>query len=416
MYKANNLRMDARNLNNNLFANSDKNWFFFTILFIVLDYGRPQDVLPIGFLRPALIVNVILIYHILKSFSLKKYHNKEIRYIFFFIILIIIYVPFARNNYFAYLTAKTMLLYLPFILSVVATVNSLDRLKKLIFVLIVLMCYVSVYTLTHGGVGSGNYFADENDVSLYINMYLPFCYFLFFYEYKKSLKIFYASAFAIGLAGILISFSRGGFVGLLAVASVVWLNSQRKIPALIVILLIGSIFYFSAGKDYLNEMGTITNTEDRTATIRIESWTAGWHMFLDNPFGVGGNNFQVRFPEYQSDFFKHGMWGRVAHSLWFTLLPELGIPGIFIYFSLLFANIKDLILLRRLEPETNQDIQYLRSFSLACIASFAGYFASGTFISVLYYAHYWYLIAVLVAAVNISKKMEERNEFMAATK
>ena len=395
--------MDTQALDNNLNSNSDKNWFFFTILFIILDYGRPQDILPIGFLRPAMIVNIILIFYIFKNFSLSKNNNKEIRYIFYFIVLVILYVPFARNNYFAYLTARTMLLYLPFILSVVSTVTTLKRLKKFILILICLMVYVTSYCLSHNGVGSGNYFADENDVSLYINMYLPFCYFLFFYENKKSLKFFYASAFVVGLAGILISFSRGGFVGLLAVASIVWLTSQRKIPALIIIFLIGSVFYFSAGSGYIKEMETITNTEDNTAAIRFESWIAAWHMFLDNPLGVGGNNFQVRFPEYQSNFFNHGMWGRVAHSLWFTLIPELGIPGIFIYFSLLLASIKDLFFLRRLEPETSYDVQYLRSFSLACMASFAGYFASGTFISVLYYAHYWYLIAILVAAVNISR-------------
>ena len=127
-------------------------------------------------------------------------------------------------------------------------------------------------------------------------------------------------------------------------------------------------------------------------------------MFLDNPFGVGGNNFQARFPEYQSPEFKKGMWGRVAHSLWFTLIPELGLAGIFIYMSLLYYNLKDIFFLKGISIKTddNPDLRYLHSLSLAFIASIAGFFASATFLSVLYYPHYWYFTGILVATIKIA--------------
>ena len=32
--------------------NTYSSLYFFTILYLILDYGRPQDLLPIGFLRP----------------------------------------------------------------------------------------------------------------------------------------------------------------------------------------------------------------------------------------------------------------------------------------------------------------------------------------------------------------------------
>jgi hypothetical protein len=119
---------------------------------------------------------------------------------------------------------------------------------------------------------------------------------------------------------------------------------------------------------------------------------------------VGGNNYQVRFPEYQSDFFHRGMWGRVAHSLWFTLIPELGIFGILIYFYLLKYNISDILSLHKL-PGNDPDILYLHSLSGAFIASITGYFISGTFISVLYYPHYWYITGIIVAATRIGNKI-----------
>ena len=38
----------------------NRNWFFFTLLYLVIDYGRPQDILPIGVIRPGMIIVIIL--------------------------------------------------------------------------------------------------------------------------------------------------------------------------------------------------------------------------------------------------------------------------------------------------------------------------------------------------------------------
>ena len=149
-------------------------------------------------------------------------------------------------------------------------------------------------------------------------------------------------------------------------------------------------------------MSTITDLGESTATARIESWKAAWDIFIDHPLGVGGNNFQVWFNKYQTEYFKRGMWGRVAHSLWFTLIPELGIVGIYIYFALLYQNIKDIFYLKNINNSDDYDIKYINYLSLAFLASLAGYFASGTFLSVLYYSHYWYLTAIVIATRNIT--------------
>lgn len=384
--------------------NTHKNWFFFTLFYLVIDYGRPQDVLHIGFLKPGMIAILILTGFLIFSGRLKDANSKQTRMIWLFIILLGAYIPFAMNNYFAYKATENMLLYMPFILSTIVCVNSIERLKKIIFVLVLLMIYISGYGLLHGGKGSGNYFQDENDLSLYINMWLPFCFFLFSVEKEKIKKIIYGIGLITGVASVVVSFSRGGFVGLVCTAIIIWLFSAKKLRSLIIIGLLSIIMYVYAGEAYWQEMSTSTDTTEGTATARIESWKSGWKMFLDNPLGVGGNNFQVRFPEYQSDYFQRGMWGRVAHSLWFTLIPELGIFGIIIYFLLLYYNIKDIIFLRRINDNNNADFKYLQALSAAFIASMAGYFASGTFLSVLYYPHYWYLTGIITAVVKIWKR------------
>jgi len=271
------------------------------------------------------------------------------------------------------------------------------------------MIYVSCYSLFYKG-GSGNYFKDENDLALYINMWLPFCYFLFRAEKRKVKKIVYASGLLIGIASIVMSFSRGGFVGIVCVFLVIWLFSARKVISLVVIGCLATSVFLFAPKNYWTRMETIKEADKGTAIERRLSWEAAWAMFLDNPLGVGGNNFPVRFPEYQSSEFKKGMWGRAAHSLWFTLISEIGIFGIIIYGLLLYYNVRDILYLKRINKDKkNGDLVYLQSFSLATVASLAGYFASGTFLSVLYYPHYWYLTGMLVATTNVAKNITKEN-------
>jgi hypothetical protein len=393
-----------------------KHWFFFTLLYIVIDYGRPQDILSIGFLRPGMIAILILTAFIFLSGRIKEADSKQTRMIGLFIVLLGLFVPFARNNFFAYETTLNMLLFVPFILSVIICVNSIERLKKLIFVLILLMIYISVYSFLHHGIGSGNYFADENDVSLYINMWLPFCFFLFFAEKDRLRRIIYGLGLVIGIMAVIVSFSRGGFIGLISCAVISWLFSPGKTRSLVILCLLGLVFYVYAdnlhsdpsrkgGRSYWEEMATTTDTLEGTGADRIESWKAGWRMFLDHPVGVGGNNFPVWFPDYQSVYFRKGMWGRVAHSLWFTLIPELGIFGIAIYLLLLFFNLADLFFINKLNESDHPDFLYLKLLSRAFLGSFVGFFVSGTFLSVLYYPHYWYLTGIIVAMRKVSQKL-----------
>lgn len=386
-------------------------WFRVTLLYLLVEYVRPQDLIPgLGLIRPAMLVMLVLIFFLIKHQKLVVMRAKQIRMIWYFIALLSLYIPFARNNYYAYATFTQMLKYMPFILSVLVCVDSIERLRSFMKFYVGVMVYVAVFALTHGGMGSGNYFADENDVSLYIDMVIPFCYFLFLIEQKKGTKLFYAVSLLIGLLTVVISFSRGGFVGLVLMFFIVWLVSPRKMVTVFAILILGSVVYLYGGDRYRHEMGTVTDTKESTANARLMSWASAWDMFLDNPLGVGGNNFQVRFPEYQGNRFSRGMWGRVAHSLWFTLIPELGVVGIVIYFRLLFYNLRDSFALRSKRKDLSDDERYLSAMGIAFLASMAGYFSAGSFISVLYYPHYWYVTAIIVAATRLKARMNESAE------
>jgi disulfide bond formation protein DsbB len=385
--------------------NITRNWFFFTVFYLFLDYARPQDVLPIGFLHLGMVVTLILSWYVARNWYVTGIRGKQMIMVVLFVFWLAVLTPFAANKRFAYYTVITMLVFLPFLFSVIGTVNTLERLKKLLLWVMIILVYVSIYTATHGGKGSGNYFRDENDVALYINTWLPLCYFLFLAETGVKRKLLYLGALLVGVLAVVKSFSRGGFVGLAAMLLVAWLYSSRKVVALIVVCVLGVTLYLAGGHRYVREMDTITNTHESTARERILSWEAAWAMFLDQPYGVGGNNFQVWFPSYQPPEMPRGMYGRVAHSLWFTLLPELGVFGVLIYGLLAYYNMRDIRHMDKLGKYDAAVLKYISALSRAYLASIVGYFASGTFLSVLYYPHYWYLTAIIVASRRVSDSL-----------
>ena len=335
------------------------------------------------------------------------FSNKQFRLILYFTLLLFVYIPFAVNNFWAYLAAKNMLLFIPFIISIIICVDSIKRLKILITTLIILMVYMSLFSMFNKGMGTGAYFKDENDLSLYINTYLPFSYFLLLAAKNKYEKIFYSLCIGLGLVAIVVSFSRGGLVGLIAMICVAWFYAPNRIRNLFILCILFIVAISFLDKTYLSEMETIANTDSGTANERILSWRAAWDMFLDNPLGVGGNNFMIRFPEYQSGEFERQMWGRAAHSLLFTLLPELGLLGALIYFKLLYINVRDIFQLNKIKTNQNEEYIYLKSLSLALLASLAGYFATAIFLSVLYYPHYYYITAIIVIMMNLINKKHD---------
>ncbi|MFW5775420.1 MAG: O-antigen ligase family protein [Chitinivibrionales bacterium] len=381
-----------------------KLWFLFALLYLFFDYGRPHDIIPaIGAARPLLLITVMLMAFVLIRGRFDYFWSPHINVIWLFIILIALHVPFAHNNRYAFRTFKSMLLYMPFLLSIVFTVTTIKRIRLMMFAGVLLMIALAVFSILNEGRGPGNYFLDENDISLFVNTWLPFCYFLLIAEKSAWKKSIYAVGLIIGLASVVISFSRGGFVGLIAVAAVVWLFSRRKILAFAGIALLSTVVFYVGDEAYWNEMETVTDTQESTAQKRLLFWEAGWDMFLDNPLGVGGNNYQVRIPEYQSPEFRRDMYGVVAHSLWFTLMPELGIVGVILFVILLVFNLRSLFFMLKLTEGVDRcDGIYLQALARAFIAGFAGFFASGTFVSVLYYAHYWYLTAFIIAAEEIT--------------
>ncbi|MCI0563284.1 MAG: O-antigen ligase family protein [Nitrososphaera sp.] len=375
--------------------------FVMVVLFLVFEYGRPQDKLGIiGALHPNWIITSLMVISWFKSRGLHMAASPQTSHMLLLLLLLALHVPFAVNNFKAFWLTESFLLFFPFVISCILFIDTFHRLRVFMKCWIFLMLYIALNGILGLGVAGSSFLSDENDFSLLMNMMLPFSFCFFIYESQMKAKSLYLIASLLCVASTVVSASRGGFVGLVAVLFVIWLASPRKVLSLVLVGALASAIYTVADESYWKDVESISDPKESTAKQRLDSWQAGWDMFKDNPLGVGPANFAVRFPEYQPASFQRGMWGREAHSLWLTLLPELGIPGALLYLSLLRANVRDLRYLRNLSTASDTH-RFAYFLSLAFMASLVGYFASGTFLSVLYYPHYWYLTAMIVVTRKI---------------
>ena len=148
-----------------------------------------------------------------------------------------------------------------------------------------------------------------------------------------------------------------------------------------------------------------------------------WKAFLDHPIiGVGPANIPWNIGKYQppEDLkYRRGVSGMAVHSLYFTLIPELGLVGTFFFTTMLYYYYKNTKFILKKEKEVSQLqkirdksndknllTEQLRKFKFIIFGingALLGYLVSGVFLSVFYYPHFWFLIAINVSAYNVFK-------------
>jgi O-antigen ligase len=275
--------------------------------------------------------------------------------------------------------------------------------------------FLAVFGIANKGSGVGGWLGDENDFCMEMNVAIPFAYFSFQSAKIKIEKMFYVGVLSMCVLAGMISLSRGGFIGLAVVGTYCWLRSSKKVGA---ILLIGVVIIFMiifAPEEYWEEIQSITSdqtAETGTGGERLYSWGIGWDMFLNNPIlGLGQGNYPWNVGDYEAGrtFNTRSLAGRQAHSAYFTLLPELGLVGVCIFFAFLYAIYKDMqlvrgisqSLLRRLDGgKDHDDLIFTSNLARAIEGSVMGYLASSVFISTLYYPSFWTLTAFAVVLRN----------------
>ncbi len=404
--------------------------YAFKLLLVLLTFNvfRPDRLLPGGSVLvyfPTFILGILFLQWI--SSPKKKVHNLQTRCLIYFVVLALFQFAFVRNRGLAYLALKGFLPYV-FIAYLVHVqfIDSFPKMERFMKIYFLLNLFLAVMAILGKGRISIPVLDDQNDYGLFLNCLIPIGFFLGQAENDKRKKIIYYLGLCICVLGNIATSSRGGFIGLLGVGAFLLYKSKYKLHTLILAGTIVLLVHSFAPQRYWDRMATIWTEggEAGTGKERVESWKAAWKIFLDHPIlGVGPYNYGAWLAEKYAYENPHTMWGRVAHSLYFTLLPEMGVVGTLLFLGILWGNYQNHMYLLRLRNKKNRVLRGLGSgkkvpplgrkierayfLSLGYAGAMVAYLVTGIFISVLYYSYFWVLSSFWVITANAGRKMEE---------
>lgn len=149
---------------------------------------------------------------------------------------------------------------------------------------------------------------------------------------QKRRPLYLVSA-VLSIAGVFVTLSRGGALGMFAAMGLLAIYSLRHLKrywkpfvtiALAIVLLVAS------WPPLADRLATIAKIDANIQRIRI--WTGTWLMIKDNfLFGSGPANFGKVYPEYRlPEEWEHA---RSPHSLYLYILSGWGLTGFLLFFG-----------------------------------------------------------------------------------
>lgn len=181
----------------------------------------------------------------------------------------------------------------------------------------------------HNGYGG----LDNNGAGLMLAMGVPLCFFAW-EGCQGKLRWAFLALVPVLLHAVLMTYSRGAMVSLLAATPLIWLRSRHRKQLTLAMVGLLLILPILAGPQIRDRFFSISSHEqDASAQSRIGSWTAAWNIAKDNPvFGVGIRNANLYSHQYGAD-----LQGRTIHNQYLQIAADTGFVGLGLYGAALAA-------------------------------------------------------------------------------
>ncbi|HEY8559733.1 MAG TPA: O-antigen ligase family protein [Pyrinomonadaceae bacterium] len=388
-------------------------------LFAFIIYFRPYELIPAlsSFNSMAMVVAVatILAYvptQFTKEGNLTAF-TTEVKCILTLVACAVLTIPIARDPALAWNTfsgdfSKVAIIFI----IMINTLHSKKRLYGLMWLGIgaaVLLSYQAIGLYNQGifntegyrvSLDFGGMFANPNDLAMHLAIFLPIALTLAFASPNKTAKLLYFIAAGMMVLGIMVTQSRGGFLGFLGMAAVlVWKIGRNQRAKVVLLSSVTGLFLilFAPGNFGLRILSIFIPSLDPTGSSgeRKELLIRSIVVTLRNPWGIGMGNFPLV-----------GIQNRQTHNAFTQVSAEIGVIALIAYLVLL---ISPLLKLRAVEQQLsrNEDFSWLYYLSIGVQASIVAYIISSFFGAVAYNWFIYFPIAFAVGLRRIYRAQQE---------
>ena len=218
-------------------------------------------------------------------------------------------------------------------------------------------------------------------------------------------KLLFIGCFGTQLICMLLTFTRGGWLGLILAAAVFLVMLDRR---LIIVGIIGLILlYVMLPEVILDRFFSIGNTEDGSTSFRIFIWLGTLSMLRDYWFsgiGPGTEAYNRVYPLYSFS----AIHSPHSHNLYLQIIVETGISGIVMFLVILFAFFRSLFSTVSREVSKSSKIM-----QIAVISSMVGFLIQGA----TDYSFYNYRVTLAFwAALGLGVLIGRRETLISAAK
>ena len=279
-----------------------------------------------------------------------------------------------------------------------------------------------IFLLTAGGhkIESIGTVGDNNGVAMALLMTIPLLLFCAKYTADHWVRIGMYVTVGLGTVTVIATYSRGGFVGMLALGLMLLKGSKYKIRALIAVGVLGLVLFALMPDNYLDRISTISEaTSDDSFATRLLAWKINFLLAMDHPFFGNGlyasviwQNWSRHLGEASSWLFPSPMVLRsyVAHSVYFQVLGDTGFLGLALFLLMLATAAIKTIQTQRL-ARRDPALEWSGDLARATQMSLAVYCVSGAALSLVYFE----LLYILLAMISRNHRTAAQADSVAVT-
>lgn len=327
----------------------------------------------------------------------------EVKALLALVVIALVTIPIAKDPGLAWETfndsfIKAVLIFIVLI-NVVRTRSRLMGMMWLSFGIGVYLSFAALDLYMKGefsveeyrvAVDVGGMFGNPNEMAMHFVMMTPIVIALGIAARSTTMRIIYFGMAVLFVAANMVTFSRGGFLGLIACLAVLaWkLGRKYRLNVTIATVLIGGIAMIAAPGNYglrmlsifIPGLDVVGSSDQRRALLERSLLVTA-----RNPWGIGIGNFPIV-----------GTRNLQTHNAFTQISAELGILGLIAYLVFMISPFRKLGAIERtlFESEEHAWFYYV---AIGLQAGIVGYMASSFFASVAYNWFIYYLIGYAVA-------------------
>ena len=237
-------------------------------------------------------------------------------------------------------------------------------------------------------------YADPNRMAMSVGIIVPLA--VAFLVRKQSawlVRLTCGLAAALAITAMVLSYSRGGFLGLVAAAGT-WVVLERNLARTLVVVAAAGAMLVLSPQSFWNRTRTVGTYEaDASAMSRVEAWTVASRVSLEHPLlGVGAGTFPYAWRLY-------GPQGSTrvyaAHNVFLQVISDLGFVGLGLFLAFIGAALGPLWTLAR-DRERGWLVR-------ALAAAVVGHLVSCLFAGFLVAVHFYVLFGLAACADRLAR-------------